>query len=91
MVLGAAPVQDHLLLCLFFHGFNPGGFSINFMQDNLVYVTPDRPVRELYRLFCVHGLLGFIHIDEDITFLSAGSDSVPGCGALALVERTPWR
>ena len=90
MFQGAALVQDYLPLCLDFNGFNPGGVAINFMQDNLVSVYPDRPVRELYHLVCVHGLLGFIHIDEDIPFFSAGGDLVPGCGALALAERTTW-
>ena len=82
MVLGAAPVQDHLLLCLFFHGFNPGGFAINFIQDHLVFVSTALPVRGLPRLVRVHDPLGFIHIDEDISFFSAGGGSVPGCGAL---------
>ena len=88
---GAALGQDHPPLCLVFDGFNQGGVAINFMQDNLVSVSPDRTVRELSRLVCVHGLLGFIHIDEESTFFSAWGDSVPGYGALAFVKRTPWR
>ena len=59
------------------------------MQDHLVPVSPARPVRELSRLVCVHGPLGFIQIDEDIAFFYLGGDSVRGFGALALVERNP--
>ena len=88
---GAAPGQDHLPLCLVFHGFNPGGAAIIVMQDHLVSISLARPVRELPCLVCVHGPLGFINIDEDIAFFSNGGDSLPGCGALTLVESTPWR
>ena len=61
------------------------------MEGHLIYVSLDQPVRELPRLVCLHGPLGFIHIDEDVAFFSAGGNEVPGCGALELVERTPWR
>ena len=59
------------------------------MQDHLVSVSLAQPVRGISRLVCVHSPLGFIHIEEEITFFSAGGDLIPGCGALALVERTP--
>ena len=74
----------------FFHGFNPVGVAINFVQDHLVSIYLDQPVRELPRLVCVHDTLGFIKIDEDIAFFSAGGNSLTGCGALTFVERTPY-
>ena len=61
------------------------------MQDHLVSIYLDQPVRELPRLVCVHDTLGFIKIDEDIAFFSAGDGLVPGCKAMALVERKLWR
>ena len=57
---------------LFFYGGNTSGVAINLMQDHLLSVSLARPVREISGLVCVHGPLGFIHIDEDIMFFSAG-------------------
>ena len=39
------------------------------MQDHLVSVSLDQPVRDLTPLVRVHLPLGIIHIDEDITLL----------------------
>ena len=61
------------------------------MQDNLVHGSPAQTVREPSCLVCVPCPLGFIHIDEYIAFFSPGGNLVTVCGALALVERTPWR
>ena len=61
------------------------------MQDHLVFFYPDLPVGGIPCLVRVHGTLGFIHIDEDIVFFLCWGGSVPGCGALDLIKRTPWR
>ena len=57
-----APGQDHFPLRLFFHWFNPGGFSIYFVQDYLIFIPPDWSVRELPCLVRVYCLLGIVHV-----------------------------
>ena len=53
-------------LRLVFNLFNPDGFAINFMQDNLVFVATAQQVGELPRLARVHRPFGIINGNEKI-------------------------